>query len=391
MKYYVIKYIQIKAGAALCCCRITLNSLQEIYFMDVPLKNNSDLKPLSSLTLQDAMGVYNSFPGKDTLTFRNELCALKSTEDAQFDLNSKTVDRWCEGLRRPRKGNLSPDDMRNIFINVLCINYSGNDQSLLSEIINTLKGDGFNFDTSDIEAAAAVNTGAAISIVFDILSFTMLKNGKVKQLELFREQLRAIADGTAENIPESPAAGFRSRGIVDAPNSAFGSAAGSGSDNGIRTGSAVIKFNAPPVPFDVEYFVRHIKNGKDEFLSGADLMPVNRNIKFERSGEGPRAMMAVIEDVPVDIGFQFKCYAKCDPKNVPQLCELMAAHIDYSHARFRTDDGRTYYSKQYDEELELIATSFVEPDTVWFILPNYTVYATFDPFINNYFLPEFRD
>ena len=69
----------------------------------------------------------------------------------------------------------------------------------------------------------------------------------------------------------------------------------------------------------------------------------------------------------------------------------MAAHIDYSHARFRTDDGRTYYSKQYDEELELIATSFVEPDTVWFILPNYTVYATFDPFINNYFLPEFRD
>ena len=43
--------------------------------MDVPLKNNSDLKPLSSLTLQDAMGVYNSFPGKDTLTFRNELCA----------------------------------------------------------------------------------------------------------------------------------------------------------------------------------------------------------------------------------------------------------------------------------------------------------------------------
>ena len=87
--------------------------------MDVPLKNNSDLKPLSSLTLQDVMGVYNSFPGKDTLTFRNELCALKSTEDAQFDLNSKTVDRWCEGLRRPRKGNLSPDDMRNIFINVL--------------------------------------------------------------------------------------------------------------------------------------------------------------------------------------------------------------------------------------------------------------------------------
>ena len=134
--------------------------------MDVPLKNNSDLKPLSSLTLQDAMGVYNSFPGKDTLTFRNELCALKSTEDAQFDLNSKTVDRWCEGLRRPRKGNLSPNDMRNIFINVLCINYSGNDQSLLSEIINTLKGDGFNFDTSDIEAAAAVNTGAAISDSF---------------------------------------------------------------------------------------------------------------------------------------------------------------------------------------------------------------------------------
>ena len=65
--------------------------------------------------------------------------------------------------------------------------------------------------------------------------------------------------------------------------------------------------------------------------------------------------------------------------------------LDYSHARFRTDDGRTYYSKQYDEELELIATSFVEPDTVWFILPNYTVYTTFDPFINNYFLPEFRD
>ena len=43
------------------------------------------------------------------------------------------------------------------------------------------------------------------------------------------------------------------------------------------------------------------------------------------------------------------------------------------------------------KKFELIATSFVEPDTVWFILPNYTVYATFDPFINNYFLPEFRD
>lgn len=360
--------------------------------MDVPLKNNSDLKPLSSLTLQDTMGVYNSFPRKNTLTFLNELTALKSPEAAQPILDRKTIDRWSSGHTRfPREDNLSPEDMRKIFINVLLTNYSGTDQTLLSKIINILKGDGFHFDTSDIEAAADVNTGAALSIVFDILSFAMLDKGKVEQIDLFTGQLRAIADGTAENIPESPSAGSVSGGIGDAPQTSFGSAAGSGSDNGIRTGSAVIKFNAPPVPFDVEYFVRHIKNGKDEFLSGADLMPVNRNIKFERSGEGPRAMMAVIEDVPVDIGFQFKCYAKCDPKNVLQLCELMAAHIDYSHARFRTDDGRTYYSKQYDEELELIATSFVEPDTVWFILPNYTVYATFDPFINNYFLPEFRD
>lgn len=192
--------------------------------MDVPLKNNSDLKPLSSLTLQDTMGVYNSFPRKNTLTFLNELTALKSPEAAQPILDRKTIDRWSSGHTRfPREDNLSPEDMRKIFINVLLTNYSGTDQTLLSKIINILKGDGFHFDTSDIEAAADVNTGAALSIVFDILSFAMLDKGKVEQIDLFTEQLRAIADGTAENIPESPSAGSVSGGIGDAPQTSFGS------------------------------------------------------------------------------------------------------------------------------------------------------------------------
>ncbi len=362
--------------------------------MEVPLNDTISLRPLSSLTLQDTLNLYLMFPGKDLTTFRDELCALKT--DPTQHVIVKTVKRWRNGESRPRKSALTPEELRYIFIGILNNTFfTGNTDMMLSSIVRDLKSSAFNFDTSDIESAAEVDAASALSVVFDILSFTVLDGNSCDQLMLLTDRLHAIAEGSYDNDDSEIDFNLTSAGAfsvsADRTSAAHASSEYFDHNDSLRIGRAVIKFTAPPLPFDVDYYVRYIKNGKDEFLSGKDLMPVNKNIKFKPSGDGPRSMQAVIDNIPLDIGFQFKCFAKCDPKNVPQLCELLAAHIDYSNARFKTDDLKTHYSKRYDAELELIATSVAEPGTVWFMLPDYTAYVTFDPFLNNYFLPEFRD
>ncbi len=332
-------------------------------------------RSLSTLNLVDSFNMYLSFPETDINSFYNELCSIKN--DSHY-VNIKTIFRWRMGESRPRKNTISPEDMRRIFCAALSKAYSNREHLMLSFIIHSLECEPFEFDVTEIKSACDADPRATLSTVVDLFSFTVL-GSEAEPLQPLIKQLHSIAIGNSPSVVPLPFGDASQYKDVNSDN------------NKHHTGSAVIKFTPPLTPFDVEYYVRHIKNGKDEFLSGNNLMPINKNIKFEPSDNMSRSMHAVINDVPLDIGFQFKCFAKCDPKNVDQLQRLLSAHIDYSHARFKTEDQKTHYSKHYDENLDLIAASFAEDGTVWFILPNYVAYVTFDPFINNYFLPEFKD
>lgn len=333
------------------------------------------LKQLPTLTLSDSFNIYLTLPGKNLTSFHRELCELKADPDY---VNIKTVTRWRKGESRPREGLFTPDDFKHIFMNSLSDSFSGRENMMLDHIADFLKNT-LKYDISIVESAANINTRAAFSALIDIISSTTLSEEK-SPIRLYLRQLESI-DAKNSTAPAAENAAENSTKDLDKHSEAPTQ----------QLGSAIVKFTAPPTPFDVTYWLRHVKNGKDEFLSGSDKMPINRNIKFEPTDDGSRRLQAVVENVPSNIGFQFKCFARCARENAAQLGQLLADHIDYSNAVFKTADGHSFYSKQYDEELELISTSRAEPETVWFILPDYSVYVTFDPFINNYFMPEFND
>lgn len=355
------------------------------------------LRQLSTLTLSDSFNIYLTFPGKTLTSFHKELCALKNVTDY---VNIKTVTRWRKGESLPRETVFSPEDFRQIFMNCLNDSFFGREKTMFDLIADFLKNT-LNYDISAVERAANVDLNAAFSALIEIISLTTLSEEK-NRADLIIKRFDNIADGTENaglNNINADINKINSNKIDAASaNNAVNAIKTNISDNAAANqnsaasgrGQAVVKFSAPPVPFEVTYWLRHVKNGKDEFLSGSEMMPLNRNIQFLPLSEGSRDMQAVVDDIPLNIGFQFKCFAKCDRKNVAQLRELLSKHIDYSDAVFKTINGSSFYSKKYDEELELIAGSSAEPETVWFILPNYTVYVTFDPFINNYFLPEFH-
>lgn len=150
--------------------------------------------------------------------------------------------------------------------------------------------------------------------------------------------------------------------------------------------SIPLTIHVPDVPFPVEYYLRHVQNGKNEFLPVNDRLPLNMDYKFEKSAERGEYSVTVPYATRRQ-GFQFKCYAICDEQNADALVEALKKYLPYDRAPFKGNvamDSLCYMDSN-GHAFPLVEVSGLDPRIVWFLLPNYSVYITHDPFINNYY------
>ena len=147
-----------------------------------------------------------------------------------------------------------------------------------------------------------------------------------------------------------------------------------------------LTIRVPDVPFPVEYYLRHVQNGKNEFLPVDDRLPLNMDYKFERDPERGEYSVTVPYATRRQ-GFQFKCYAICDEENAGALVKALKKYLPYDRASFKGNvamDSLCYMDAN-GRAFPLVEVSGLDPRVVWFLLPNYGVYITHDPFINNYY------
>lgn len=135
-----------------------------------------------------------------------------------------------------------------------------------------------------------------------------------------------------------------------------------------------IAITVPKLDFSVEYYIMYVKDGKDEWLPDNYKLPVNRRIKMVPAPNNSDLYTATIT-THGNIGFQFKCFAKCDPQYIDELIEALR---DFYKAP-------PYYTVRCKHPSVKKGTY---DDYVWFILPQYRIYETSDslhPFLNNYY------
>lgn len=135
-----------------------------------------------------------------------------------------------------------------------------------------------------------------------------------------------------------------------------------------------ISITVPKLDFLVDYYIIHVKDGKDEWLPNDKKMPINQRIKMIQSSNNPNVYSATIA-THGNIGFQFKCYAKCDYEHISELIEALKNFYG----------APPYYKVKYKHPSVKQGST---DNYVWFILPQYHVYETIDafhPFLNNYY------
>lgn len=146
-----------------------------------------------------------------------------------------------------------------------------------------------------------------------------------------------------------------------------------------------ITITVPRTPFPVEYYLRHVQNGQNEFLPENDRIPLNLDYPFHRVSED--IYTAVVKDVTLRQGFQFKCFGVCGEVHTDQLVCALREHLRYQDSPFRsgvTSDALCY-ADPAGRQFPLVEASMLRRGVVWFLLPQYGVYITRDPFINNYY------
>lgn len=150
--------------------------------------------------------------------------------------------------------------------------------------------------------------------------------------------------------------------------------------------TVTLRIRLPQAPFPVDYFLRHVQNGKNEFLPAGDWIPLNLDYPFrQETAEGDHAV--TIPWATRRQGFQFKCYALCAREHGAALTAILQGHFRYDRAPFRhhVAGDPPWYTDDRGRDFPLVEVSGLDDRVVWFILPNYGVYVTEDPFLNNYF------
>jgi hypothetical protein len=131
----------------------------------------------------------------------------------------------------------------------------------------------------------------------------------------------------------------------------------------------------PKLSFQVDYFLLHVKDGSDDWLSGGEIHPINKVYRLLNESNASNKYVCTIK-TRQGYGFQFKFFADCDADCRVYLVRELEKHFGYipnesdESGRFRlVEQG------QYDSH-------------IWFIHPDYHRFVTCDklhPFMNNYY------
>lgn len=142
-----------------------------------------------------------------------------------------------------------------------------------------------------------------------------------------------------------------------------------------------------PTLENARYYLYYVRAGKNEWDHKGAL--VNKEFLMKSGTDG--IFSVSLEDVPVNLGFQFKCYAQCETeKDMDAVSQTLQEYFFplYQSSRFSEYQNGTVYVNDADgKEINLISSSKQE-NVVWFILPEYHPYITDDkqhPFLNNYY------
>lgn len=139
----------------------------------------------------------------------------------------------------------------------------------------------------------------------------------------------------------------------------------------------VIKIDTPVLPFNVDYFLLHVKNGQDEWLPPDARSPLNRIIHMHSDPLAPNRYSAVIKAVN-NLGFQFKCFADCEINYIDTLIHALEKQLGYTHGEEITNKHGSFKLVEY----------VPKGNHIWFILPQYDNYAVIDKmwsYLNNYY------
>ena len=167
-----------------------------------------------------------------------------------------------------------------------------------------------------------------------------------------------------------------------------------------------IGFRTPKTNYPVAYWLRFVKSGTDEERPHNIFNLKNKDYKMKLTPpdcDGFRSAKCTLW-VPINLGFQFKCYAECDEDKVAELInELQAAFKDgYSKLSIgrpqvtRRGSHETIYLYKTKEgisrKLPFISGEQGKPKRVWFVHPDYNLYLTeksnpSSPYLNNFYNP----
>lgn len=145
-----------------------------------------------------------------------------------------------------------------------------------------------------------------------------------------------------------------------------------------------------PTLENARYYLQYVRAGKDDW----DHKGALENTRYRMVPEVDGIFSVFLEKIPINLGFQFKCYAQCKTvKDTDAVYQKLREHFSplYRSSRFpEYQNGRVYVSdvNGRKSEFALVDYPVAGKRRIWFILPEYHPYVTGDkdhPFLNNYY------
>ena len=271
-------------------------------------------------------------------------------------VTNKTMKRWMTGENIPRIGNFSAENMRDLIYSLLTDIYVNDTISMLSDYYQVLCPT-FDMHELDILSDHQQRFNQLVIYLTDI-AFQVQLSGTTIPSSLYTENVAKDLLKKQQHINADVSTIFE---------------------------DVHLSVHMPVVSFTVRYFLRHVQNGKNEFLAEWNRIPLNRDYEFQKNSSENTYTVKIPSATP-SIGFQFKCFAVCAESNAATLVNALKAHFNYASAIFNKhlDKSNEHY---HDEKgiFPLVDISRINSKRIWFLLPNFHTYITFDPYINNYY------
>lgn len=304
---------------------------------------SSGRKPLKKITITESLQATCEITRKHLYTKADFITTI--SRYLKNKVSEKTIIRWVNGSNVPRASNFSAEHMKGLIELLLERMYKNKEEAMVSDYCGVLDTQ-FNFDIQELNII--VDPQQKFNRLISILTDTAFREQNDDKIIIVKQQY----------INADP------RDLLK---------------------EVFLSIRVPEVSFPVQYYLRHVQNGKNEFLPENDRLPLNRDYEFQKTASN-NIYTVQIPSVTPQIGFQFKCFAKCEERYASSLASALKAHFKYSSAKFREhlDESAQYYQDHWGRKFPLVDFSSSNSGKVWFLLPDYSVYITFDPYINNF-------